>query len=115
MTSGIPRRLRGAGLWVIDDHILMESTLGHDRWGIVGGGVESGESADQACEREFREEVGVEVRCERLAIVADIMIRPEDRLEQDICFYFIVTARRDASGLPAVASQEPASNSRGCR
>ena len=107
MRPSIPRRLRGAGLWVIDDHILMESTLGHDRWGVVGGGVEPGESTYQACEREFREELGVDVRCERLAIVGDIIIRPKDRLEQDVCFYFVVTSVRDASGIPAVASQEP--------
>jgi len=72
-------RLRGAGLWV-DGHILMESTRGHDLWGVVGGGVEAGESADQACEREFREEVGVDVRCQRLAIVADIVIGLGDTL-----------------------------------
>ena len=107
MSARIPRRLRGAGLWVVDGHILMSSTLGHDRWAAVGGGVEPGEAAYQACEREFREELGVEVRCERLAIVGDIIIRPNDRVEHDICFYFIVTAAQDASGMPTVTSQEP--------
>jgi ADP-ribose pyrophosphatase YjhB (NUDIX family) len=107
MRTSIPRRLRGAGLWVIDDHVLMSSTLGHNRWGVVGGGVERGESAYQACEREFREELGVDVRCERLAIVGDIVIRPNDRLEHDICFYFLVSAVPDAGGLPMVGSQEP--------
>ncbi len=107
MDLSIPRRLRGAGLWVVDDHILMSSTEGHDRWGVVGGGVEPGESAYEACEREFREELGVAVRCERLAVVGDIIIRPDDRLEQDVCFYFEVTAARHVDGIPLVASQEP--------
>jgi 8-oxo-dGTP pyrophosphatase MutT (NUDIX family) len=107
MTASIPRRLRGAGLWVIDEHILMTSTLGHDRWAVVGGGVEPGESAYQACVREFREEVGIDVHCERLAILGDIIIRPNDRIEQDVCFYFIVTAVPNVSGIPTVSSQEP--------
>ena len=106
MSPSIPRRLRGAGLWVIDDHILMSSTVGHHRWAVVGGGVEPGESAYEACEREFREELGVEVRCERLAIVGDIIIRPQDRLEQDVCFYFVVAAR-DTTSSPTPASREP--------
>lgn len=105
MSSRIPRRLRGAGLWVIDDHILMSSTAGHDRWALIGGGVESGESAYEACEREFREELGVDARCERLAIVGDIIIRPNDRLEHDVCFYFMVSAPHDV-GMSTVASRE---------
>jgi len=106
MNSRIPRRLRGAGLWVIDDHVLMSSTVGHHRWALVGGGVESGESAYQACEREFREELGVEVHCERLAIVGDIIIRPQGKLEQDVCFYFIVTASDHVGGTATVDSRE---------
>jgi 8-oxo-dGTP diphosphatase len=106
MRASIPRRLRGAGLLVVDDHILVSRSVGHDRWGLVGGGAEPGESMYQACEREFREELGIDVRCDRLAIVGDIIIRPSDRLEQDICFYFIVTAVRDV-GMAAFASEEP--------
>ena len=106
MTSSIPRRLRGAGLWVMDDCILMSSTVGQERWALVGGGVEPGESAHQACEREFREELGVEVRCERLAIVGDIIIRPQGWLEQDVCFYFMVTASHHIGGAATVASRE---------
>ena len=106
MTSSIPRRLRGAGLWVIDDQILMSSTVGQDRWALVGGGVEPGESAYQACEREFREELGVEVRCERLAIVGDIIIRPQGWLEQDVCFYFMVIASNHIGGAATVASRD---------
>ncbi len=106
MSSRIPRRLRGAGLWVIDDHILMSSTAGRDRWALIGGGVESGESAYEACEREFREELGVDVRCERLAIVGDIIIRPNDRLEHDVSFYFLVSAPHHVGGRSTVASRE---------
>jgi ADP-ribose pyrophosphatase YjhB (NUDIX family) len=106
VAQGIPLRLRGAGLWVVDGHILMESTRGHDLWGVVGGGVEAGESADQACEREFREEVGVDVRCQRLAIVADIVIGLGDTLHREFCFYFAVAPVRDVIGIPRIASQE---------
>jgi 8-oxo-dGTP pyrophosphatase MutT (NUDIX family) len=112
MESAVPRRLRGAGIWIVDDHILMESTKGHDRWGLVGGGVDGGESVSQACEREFLEEIAVAVRCERLAVVTDLFITPAGaELQQDLCFAFIVSPvvpiDRTASRLPKVVSQEP--------
>jgi ADP-ribose pyrophosphatase YjhB (NUDIX family) len=110
MGASIPRRVRAAGLWVLEEHLLVSRAIGHQRWAVVGGGLEPGESAYQACEREFREEVGVEVRCERLAMVGDIIIRPDLRpdqaLEQDVSFYFIVSSARDTS-LASVSSQEP--------
>jgi 8-oxo-dGTP pyrophosphatase MutT (NUDIX family) len=92
---------------VVDGHILMESMLGHDRWGVVGGGVEAGEAADLACEREFREEIGLDVRCERLAIVADMVLASGDTFQREFCFYFVVTPTRDVDGIPHIASQEP--------
>lgn len=107
MGSSIPLRLRGAGLWVVEDHLLVSRAVGHGRWGVVGGGLEPGESAYQACQREFREEVGVDVRCERLAMVGDIVIRPDERLEQDVCFYFVVVAAGEDAVRAGVASQEP--------
>lgn len=36
------------------------------RWCLLGGGMESGESATEACEREVLEETGLTVRVKRL-------------------------------------------------
>jgi len=102
----IPRRLRSAGLWALEDHVLVSRAVGDPRWALVGGGLEPGESASEACQREFREEVGIDVRCERLAIVGDIIIRPNGRLAHDVCLYFIVTAVREVRARTSVASRE---------
>src|SRR5262245_10091662 len=106
MGPEIRRRMRGAGLFVVEDHLLVSRAEGDRHWAVIGGGVEPGEAAYRACEREFREEVGLEVRCQRPALVGDIIIRSNDRLEQDVCIYFVVTAPQQASDMAAVASQE---------
>jgi len=106
MGPSIPLRMRGAGFLVVEDHLLVSRAEGDPRWGVIGGGLEPGESAYQACEREFREEVALDVRCNHLAIVGDIIIRPQDRLVQDVCFYFVVTAIQQVTSMAAVVSQE---------
>lgn len=86
-------RVRAAGILVRDGSVLMESMADREVWGIPGGGVEEGESLAAACEREFREELGLAVSVRRLALVTDHFF--EDRLgrrNHEICSYFEVAA-----------------------
>jgi ADP-ribose pyrophosphatase YjhB (NUDIX family) len=86
-------RVRAAGILVRAGRVLMESMADREVWGPPGGGVEEGESLAAACEREFREELGLAVAVRRLVLVTDHFF--EDRLgrrNHEICCYFEVAA-----------------------
>jgi len=49
--------------------ILLQQRSDNGRWCFPGGAMDPGESAAEACEREIREETGLEVRVTRLIAV----------------------------------------------
>ena len=48
------------------EKVLLTRRADNGRWCLPGGGMESGESAAEACEREVLEETGLTVRVKRL-------------------------------------------------
>jgi 8-oxo-dGTP pyrophosphatase MutT (NUDIX family) len=61
--------LPSAAVLPVDDQgrvLLAWPTGASDGWGIVGGAVDPGESSAEAAIREAREEIGVEIRLDRL-------------------------------------------------
>jgi 8-oxo-dGTP pyrophosphatase MutT (NUDIX family) len=58
-------RLRVGGIWQVEQHILLESLRDIEIWGVPGGGIEPGETAIEACQREFKEELALDIMCER--------------------------------------------------
>ena len=99
--------LRAGGIWYSGGLILLESSADHDVWGLPGGGIEEGESAAQACLREFREELGVEVGCERLALVIENFWREGNALKREYGFYFVVFPVQPMDSRPILTSLEP--------
>ena len=71
--KGITFAYRAGGIAVHEERLLVEENIGHDFYIAPGGRVEYGENAIEAPEREFREELGEEVRVGRLVVVADIL------------------------------------------
>jgi ADP-ribose pyrophosphatase YjhB (NUDIX family) len=49
-----------------DKRVLLTRRADNGQWCLPGGGMEAGESAAEACERETREETGLHVRVKRL-------------------------------------------------
>ena len=66
-----PERVRsaGRGLVIRDGKILLSYERNTDVYMSPGGGVEQGESIEECCVREFREETGYEVRIIRPLII----------------------------------------------
>ncbi len=52
-------RNRSMALVVRDGRILLIKTLRYNRWELPGGGIEAGETAEEAAIRELREESGL--------------------------------------------------------
>lgn len=67
---GRSARLRvGCSAIIFDEprqRILLTRRADNGRWCIPGGGLDPGESAEEACVREIREETGLDIRITRL-------------------------------------------------
>ncbi len=88
-------RIRVAGILVKDDRILLvrHEKNGKSYWLLPGGGVEFGETVEQALIREFKEEVGFSIQVGKLVLVNDSI--PSDRHRQVLNLYFVVSALND--------------------
>ena len=86
-------RVRTAGVAIRDGRVLLHREEQPSPWtnsALPGGGVEMHEASDAALVREFREELGVDVRVGRLLWVVDNRFPHEDERWHEIGFYWEV-------------------------
>ncbi|EEJ72006.1 NUDIX hydrolase [Lactobacillus ultunensis] len=74
------------------NEILLQKRSDFNSWGLPGGAMEFGESAEDACVREFREETGLKVKVESLLGVSTDFIQhyPNGDVAQAVVIEFIV-------------------------
>ncbi|UWI43580.1 NUDIX hydrolase [Lactobacillus paragasseri] len=89
-----PIILNFAGGILVNDQneILLQKRSDFNAWGLPGGALEFGESAQEACIREFLEETGLKVRTKSLLGVSTNFIQyyPNQDVAQAVTIEFIV-------------------------
>jgi 8-oxo-dGTP diphosphatase len=85
------------------EDLLLVYHEGVDQWVVPGGGVDAGESLQEAAERELAEEAGVGATYEGLALLGRIRIRCGDYSLTGALPVFAAEARTDA---PPVADPD---------
>lgn len=77
-------RIRVCGICVIEDSILMVNHSGLTQgsfWAPPGGGIQLSESAQDALEREFKEETHLDVKAEEFLFVTEFISSPLHAIE----------------------------------
>jgi 8-oxo-dGTP pyrophosphatase MutT (NUDIX family) len=83
---------RVGGILIHREHVLCQAAERGDFWLLPGGHAELGESATITLFREMQEELGVDVRVERLLYIIENFFTNADGTEHEVGLYFSMTA-----------------------
>lgn len=91
-------RLRAAAIIIESGAVLFATNDAEDYYYTIGGGVELGETAEEAVRREVKEETGVDYQIERLAFIQENFFKRDDGELKDlscheVTFYFLMKPR----------------------
>lgn len=104
--------LRAAAIIRDGDRVLLHRVGDDPFWALPGGRVEIGETAEAAVRREMQEELGSEVRVERLESVVENLFSYRGRQQHGLELHFAV-ALPEGSALLGMPSFERWENSGG--
>jgi len=88
-------RVRVAGVIIEDDKLLLiaHKKDGQVYWLLPGGGVDYGESLDEALIREFKEELNIAIDVKEMAFMCDSIDPHGDRHIVNLCFFSTISSR----------------------
>ena len=78
---------RCAAVIIRNGKVLLQRDLGE--YALIGGHVQMGETGAEAVEREFQEELGVEIRCQRMLWTEECFWEWKGRLNHTLSFYYL--------------------------
>ncbi len=82
---------RVGGIIINDGKILLQRSNGDEGYAIVGGHVAFGETTDETIVREFKEELGADIKVERLIAVGENFFKWGSRSCHQINLYYLVS------------------------
>ena len=82
---------RVAGIWLENGHVLLHKVVDDNHWALPGGRVQIGEDSESSIQREFLEELGVNVLVERLVWSVESFFVYNNIDFHEIGLYYIVS------------------------
>ena len=82
---------RVAGVCIHDGHVLTHKSRAEDFSALPGGRVEIMESSEDALHREMREELGIDIRVERLLWVMENLYEYQGHYGHELGLYYLMT------------------------
>ena len=64
-------------------------------WQPITGGIESGESPEEACLREIKEETGLLLACSNLTNLGDFMVKIDENLSIHKDLFLVLTKQKE--------------------
>jgi ADP-ribose pyrophosphatase YjhB (NUDIX family) len=97
--ASLPKKVMGAGCLFFDTEgkILVVKPVYRDTWNLPGGVVEANESPQNACIREVREEIGIEIKPKRLLCIDYTSKNPEGIESLQFIFFGGILAQEKIS------------------
>ena len=83
---------RVAGIWIENGHVLLHRDVNESNWSLPGGRVEIAEDSQSSLKREFREELGIDVHVDRMALVIENFFEHAGKDFHEIGFYYAITS-----------------------
>lgn len=90
---------RVGGVLIHDGKVLMQNSEGDDGYSFVGGHVAFGEITEETIVREFKEEIGADIKVERLLMVNENLYKWGKRLCHQINFFYLISLK-DETQIP---------------
>ena len=82
--------LRAAGILIKNNKIAVQRDKNGSEYAIPGGHVKIGETTEEALVREYKEETGADVKCERLLWTEECFWEWNGKRAHNICFYYLI-------------------------
>jgi len=90
---------RVGGVLIHKGKVLLQNAEGDDGYALIGGHVAFGETTDETLIREFREEIGADIKIERLLMVNENFFPWGNRPCHQINMFYLVSLK-DESQIP---------------
>jgi len=88
---------RTAGILIRDGKILVQREKDGNEYALPGGHVHMGETTEQSLVREYKEETGADIVCERLVWVEEVFWKWNDKAAHGIVFYYLITLKNNSN------------------
>ena len=90
-TSGGKFNYRVAGVWIEKDAVLLHRSINDSHWALPGGRVSMMEESKVAVEREFLEELGIQVQVEKFLWSTENFFKYKEENFHEIGFYYSIS------------------------